>query len=134
MENCIFCKIIKKEIPAEIVYEDENFLAFLDIRPVSHGHILIIPKEHILWMQDASDDIISKIFLLTKKIMTAMQKGLPCDYVLESVAGNEVPHFHIHLIPRYFNDGLQEFPRIDYEDDVHQSKIKEKITGALARP
>jgi len=131
MENCIFCKIAKGEIPADKIYEDKDFLAFLDIRPVSHGHILIIPKEHIVWMQDVGDEMISKIFILTKKIMIAVRKGLSCDYVLESVAGNEVPHFHIHLIPRYFNDGLQEFPRINYEDDGHQKEIKEKIIRAL---
>ena len=62
--------------------------------------------------------------------MAAIKNGLKCDYVLESVAGNEVPHFHIHLIPRYFDDGLQEFPRIDYQDG-HQTEIKEKITRAL---
>jgi histidine triad (HIT) family protein len=134
MENCIFCKISKKEVPAEIVYENKDFLAFLDIRPVSHGHILLIPKEHIVWMQDVSDEMISKIFILTKKIMIATKKGLGCDYVLESVAGNEVPHFHIHLIPRYFNDGLQEFPRIDYKDSGHQTKIREKIIQGLALP
>jgi histidine triad (HIT) family protein len=131
MENCIFCKIAKGEISTEKIYEDKDFLAFLDIRPVSHGHILIIPKEHVIWMQDANDELISKIFILTKKIMAAMKKGLLCNYVLESVAGNEVPHFHIHLIPRYFNDGLQEFPRIEYDGDEHQKKIKEKIIGAL---
>jgi len=131
MENCIFCKIVKGEIPADKIYEDKDFLAFLDIRPVSHGHILIIPKEHIIWMQDVSDEMISKIFILTKKIMIAVRKGLPCDYVLESVAGNEVPHFHIHLIPRYFNDGLREFPRTDYKGSEHQTEIKEKIIRAL---
>jgi histidine triad (HIT) family protein len=131
MENCIFCKISKGEIPADKIYEDKEFLVFLDIKPVAHGHILIIPKEHIIWMQDANDEMISKIFILTKKIMAAMKKGLSCDYVLESVAGNEVPHFHIHLIPRYFNDGLQEFPRINYDSDTHQKEIVEKITKKL---
>ncbi len=134
MENCIFCKISKGEILPDKIYEDKNFLAFLDIKPVSHGHILIIPKEHIVWMQDANDETISKIFILTKKIMVAMKKGLKCDFVLESVAGNEVPHFHIHLIPRYLNDGLQEFPRIEYSSDEHQKEIKEKIIAELARP
>jgi len=131
MENCIFCKIAKGDIPADKIYEDKEFLVFLDIKPVSHGHILIIPKKHIVWMQEASDEIISKIFILTKKIMLAMKNGLPCDYVLESVAGNEVPHFHIHLIPRYLNDGLKEFPRIDYKNSEHQNEIKEKIIRAL---
>jgi histidine triad (HIT) family protein len=131
MENCIFCKIAKGDISADKIYEDKEFLVFLDIKPVSHGHILIIPKKHIVWMQEASDEIISKIFILTKKIMLAMKNGLPCDYVLESVAGNEVPHFHIHLIPRYLNDGLKEFPRIDYKNSEHQNEIKEKIIRAL---
>ena len=131
MENCIFCKISKGDVPADKIYEDKEFLVFLDIRPVSHGHILIIPKEHVVWMQEASDALISKIFVLTKKIMLAMKNGLPCDYVLESVAGNEVPHFHIHLIPRYFKDGLQEFPRTNYKDENHQNEIKEKIIRAL---
>jgi histidine triad (HIT) family protein len=81
-------------------------------------------------MQEANDETISKIFILTKKIMAAIKKGLACDYVLESVAGNEVPHFHIHLIPRYFNDGLQEFPRIEYSEE-RQTEIKEKIKGGL---
>jgi histidine triad (HIT) family protein len=128
--DCIFCKIAKGEIPCNKIYEDKDFLAFLDIKPVSHGHILIVPKKHIVWMQDVDDETISKIFILTKKIMAAIKNGLKCDYVLESVAGNEVPHFHIHLIPRYFDDGLQEFPRIDYQDG-HQTEIKEKITRAL---
>lgn len=132
MENCIFCKIIKGDIPAEKVYEDKDFLAFLDIRPVSHGHILIIPKEHIVWMQDVPDETISRIFTLTKKIMKGIKDGLPCDYVLLSVAGNEVPHFHIHLIPRYFNDGLKEFPRIDYKGSDHQTEIKEKIIRSIS--
>ncbi len=133
MEDCIFCKIAKKEILCDKIYEDTEFFAFLDIKPVSHGHILIIPKTHIVWMQNAPDETISKIFILTKKIMAAVKRGLNCDYVLESVAGNEIPHFHIHLIPRYFDDGLQEFPRLDYKN-TDQTKIKEKIIAVLARP
>ena len=128
--SCIFCKIGKGEILSQKIYEDADFLAFLDIKPVSYGHVLLIPKEHIVWMQDANDEMISKIFILTKKMMLAIKKGLGCDFVLESVAGNEVPHFHIHLIPRFLDDGLQEFPRIDYPDG-HQAEIKEKIIQAL---
>ncbi len=130
MNDCIFCKIGKGEIPCDKIYEDKDFLVFLDIKPVSHGHVLIIPKKHFVWMQDVDDETISKVFILTKKMMVAIKKGLECDFVLESVAGNEVPHFHIHLIPRFLDDGLQEFPRIDYPDGS-QAEIKEKITQAL---
>ena len=70
MDSCIFCKIIKKEIPGEKVYEDENFLAFLDAYPVSDGHVLIIPKKHVVWMQEAEDETISAIFKLAKKLIT----------------------------------------------------------------
>jgi histidine triad (HIT) family protein len=99
-KNCIFCKISAKEIPAEIIYEDEDFLAFLDVNPAYFGHTLLIPKEHYVWMQETPDQTIGRIFVLAKKIMLAIKKGLAADYVVLSVVGNEVPHFHIHLIPR----------------------------------
>ena len=129
-QNCIFCKIGKGEIPANKIYENEKFFVLLDIKPVSDGHILIIPKEHIVWMQDASDEIISKIFILTKKMMLALKKGLPCDYVQESVVGNEVPHFHIHLIPRHNRDNFKNFPTGVYKQGQEQ-EIIEKIIKAL---
>jgi len=130
MGNCIFCKIINKEIPCEKVYEDEKFLVFLDIKPVSDGHLLIIPKEHVVWMQDADDETISEIFKLTKKLMLALKNSLPCDYVQESVVGNEVPHFHIHLIPRHNGDNFRNFPTKEYDATKGRSVI-EKITRVL---
>ena len=130
MDNCIFCKIAKGEIPADKVYEDLDFLVFLDIHPVSDGHLLIIPKKHITWMQEASDETISNIFLLTKKMMLALKSVLPCDYVQESVVGNEVPHFHVHLIPRYNNDNFPNFPTREYKKSLTK-EIIEKITRAL---
>lgn len=133
MENCIFCKIIKKEIPCTKVYEDKNFLAFLDIKPVSDGHLLIVPKKHIVWMQDADDETISEIFKLTKKLMLAIKKSLNCDYVQVSVVGNEVPHFHIHLIPRYHGDVFHNFQTKEYKDKESDEAAK-KIIQALACP
>ncbi len=130
MEDCIFCKISKGEIPCNKIYENEDFLVFLDIKPVSDGHLLIIPKKHIIWMQDTDDETISKIFKLTKKMMLALKNGLNCDYVQESVVGNEIPHFHIHLIPRYNGDNFRNFPTKEYKEGEVQ-KIIEKITQAL---
>ena len=70
MENCIFCKIAKGEIPADKIYEDKDFLVFLDIKPVSDGHLLIIPKKHFVWMQDADDETIkagwAPVFMISK--------------------------------------------------------------------
>jgi histidine triad (HIT) family protein len=130
MENCIFCKIIKKEIPCEKVYEDETFLAFLDIEPVMDGHLLIIPKEHVVWMQDANDEIISGIFKLAKKLMRALKKSLNCDYVSVAVVGKDVPHFHVHLNPRLLNDNLPVWPTKKYKDG-EMSKVAKKIIEAF---
>jgi histidine triad (HIT) family protein len=129
-KNCIFCKIIKKEIPCNQVYEDKNFLVFLDIKPVNYGHLLIIPKKHVIWMQEADDKIIGSIYKLAKKMMLALKKSLKCDYVQLSVVGNEVPHFHIHLIPRYTEDNFKNFPTKEYikKEDL---KILNKIKNAL---
>ena len=130
MENCIFCKIAKGEIQADKIYEDEKFFVLLDIKPVSDGHILIIPKEHIVWMQDVDDKTISEIFILTKKMMLTLKKSLNCDYVQESVVGNEVPHFHIHLIPRHIGDNFRNFPTYEYKEG-RARKIIEKIIKVL---
>lgn len=128
--NCIFCKITKGEIPSNKIYENKNFLVFLDIKPVSLGHVLIVPKNHVVWMQEADDKMISDIFKLTKKMMLALKKGLNCDYVQVSVVGNEVPHFHIHLIPRYHSTVLKNFPTKKYKGDEAEI-VKKKIIKAI---
>lgn len=130
MQDCIFCKIINNKIPCEKTYEDKNFLSFMDIEPVSHGHILVIPKEHIVWMQDADDETIGNIFKLTKKLMSAIKKGTSCDYVQVAVSGKDIPHFHIHLIPRYLNDGLSNWPTKKYSKGK-MADIAKKIISAL---
>ena len=129
-EECIFCKIIKGEIPSKKVYEDKDIVAFLDINPVSDGHLMIIPKKHIVWMQDADNETIAQIFKLSKKIMLAMKKGLGCDYVQVSVVGKDIPHFHVHLIPRYLDDNLPQFPTKKHDAEVAKDVAK-KITKEL---
>ncbi|MFA6251343.1 MAG: HIT family protein [Candidatus Paceibacterota bacterium] len=129
-KNCIFCKIAKGSIPCNKVFENKNLLGFLDIKPVSMGHLLIIPKKHVVWMQDADDKTIASAFVLAKKMMLTLKKSLKCDYVQLSVVGNEVPHFHIHLIPRYAGDKFRNFPTIEYKNKEDE-KIKRKIISAL---
>lgn len=130
-KDCIFCKIIKKKIPCNLVYENKKFLVFLDIKPVNLGHLLIIPKKHIVWMQESDDKTISEIFKLAKKMMRALKKGLGCDYVVVSVVGNEVPHFHIHLIPKFLKDKSPQHPRIEYKNNSEIKKISSKIKNVL---
>ncbi|MFA5839008.1 MAG: HIT family protein [Candidatus Paceibacterota bacterium] len=129
-KDCIFCKIAKGEIPCDKIVENKSFLVFLDIKPVNHGHLLIIPKKHFIWMQEADDKTISDIFKLTKKMMLALKKSLECDYVQESVAGNEIPHFHIHLIPRYNGDNFRNFPTKEYKE-LEAKKVLKKIIQAI---
>lgn len=128
--SCIFCKIIKGEIPCDKVFENKNFLVFLDIKPVSFGHLLIIPKKHTVWMQDGDDKMIAEIFKIAKKMMLALKKSLKCDYIQLSVVGNEVPHFHIHLIPRYTNVKFPNFPTKKYKN-LESKKILQKIIKAI---
>lgn len=131
MENdTVFGKIIKGEIPATKVYEDEKCLAFMDINPVSKGHLLLIPKEHYIWMQDVPNELLSYLFLKTKELMSAIKKSLNCDYVQVSVVGKDIPHFHIHLIPRTLNDDLLGWPTFTYEDGV-MIDLAEKIKNNL---
>jgi len=129
-KDCIFCKIVNKEIPCHKIYEDKDFLALLDIKPVSDGHTLIIPKKHVVWMEEAEDETIKNIFLLTKKVMLAMKKSIGCDFVQVGVVGTEIPHFHIHLIPRYFDDNFKNFPTKEYKNGQQEELVK-KITQAL---
>lgn len=128
-EKNIFQKIIDGEIPATKVYEDDKFLAFLDIMPVFYGHTLLIPKDHYEWMQDAPDELISKIFIKTKELMKAIKKGLGCDFVQIGIVGDEVPHFHIHLIPRHH--GVKDAGRKKYENTEQMKEFAKKIKEAL---
>ena len=131
MENCIFCKVGKGEIPHNRVYEEEKFVAFLDIKPVAKGHTLIIPKEHVVWMQEADDETVGEIFKLTKKIMLAMKESLGCDYVQVGVVGKDVPHFHIHLVPRHYHDTLDKHLDAEKYKEGEEKEIIEKIISAL---
>jgi len=95
--NCIFCKIVAGEIPSHKVYEDDDFIAFLDIRPLSPGHSLIIPKEHYRWVWDVPNG--DEYFEATKKVAKALQKTFNTDFILSKIIGNEVPHAHIWVYP-----------------------------------
>ncbi|MFM2357331.1 MAG: hypothetical protein RJA61_68 [Candidatus Parcubacteria bacterium] len=96
-QSCIFCKIVAKEIPAHIVYEDNDFLAFLDINPQSPGHTQVVPKKHYRWVWDIPNA--GMYFEVAKKIALAQQKVFDTDWVLSKIIGDEVPHAHIWIFP-----------------------------------
>jgi histidine triad (HIT) family protein len=132
MDDCIFCKIIKGEIPSYKVYEDENVFAFLDIRPLNPGHTLVIPKKHFRWVWDI--DNIGEHYEAVKKIANAIKKAYGTDQVVSLIFGEEVEHAHTWLVPRFKNDGhgstidLKNVKKIS-EDEM--KKITEKIRGEI---
>ena len=95
----IFSKIISGEIPSFKIYEDDNFLAFLDINPNALGHTLCIPKKEIDQIFDLDDETLSELIIFSKKVANAIKKAVVCERVGMSVIGLEVPHVHVHLIP-----------------------------------
>jgi histidine triad (HIT) family protein len=97
--SSIFSKIIRREIPAYIVAEDEEHLAFLDINPVAMGHVLVIPKAEVDYIFDLDDAALSRLHLFAKKVALALKSAVPCRRVGVAVIGLEVPHAHIHLVP-----------------------------------
>ena len=125
-QNCIFCKIVNKEITAHIVYEDPDFLAFLDINPQSVGHTQVIPKKHYRWVwdlptgrQDASN--IGEYFEVVRKIAKAQQKAFDTEWILSKIVGDEVEHAHIWIYPNRNITG----DKIDFAGNLE--KIKKEI-------
>lgn len=110
MEDCLFCKIIAGTVPAEKVYEDKNFIAFLDIKPVNLGHTLLVPKEHSRNIFDTSDELLSMAGPLLKKLSHAVKEATKADGITigwnnEPAGGQLIFHTHIHVMPRFSNDG-----------------------------
>lgn len=110
-ENCIFCKLAGGEIPTATLYEDEDFRVILDANPAAKGHALIIPKEHYANLYELDDELAGKVLVLAKKMITKLTDILGCDgyNIVQNngeVAGQTVFHFHMHLIPRFKDDGV----------------------------
>lgn len=120
MDDCIFCKIIKGEIPCQKVYEDANFLAFLDINPVSVGHTLLIPKKHYRWVYDVPN--FGEYWQVAQKLaINIKNSALNPEFISFITMGNEIPHAHIHIIPRNSDDTvgpvLQAIPHLKLSDE-----------------
>lgn len=103
---CIFCKIVNKEIPSHVLYEDEKVIAFLDITQVTKGHTLVIPKKHCETLFDCDDETFVHVMKIAKQmgyhLLTKLEaKGMNMLSNAYEIAGQSVPHFHVHLIPRY---------------------------------
>jgi histidine triad (HIT) family protein len=133
---CIFCKIIKKEIPCYKIYEDSEVLAILDIAPVNYGHTLVIFKKHFMNLEDIPEEELCKMIKVVKKIGKAIIKGLKVkgyNVIINNnpVAGQVISHIHFHIIPRMEEDGLSLWPQGKYEKGEAEEIIKriKKMSG-----
>lgn len=97
--SSVFTKIINREIPANIIAEDDRYLAFLDISPLVNGHVLVVPKTEIDYIFDMDDEALAGLHLFSKKVAAAIKQAIPCKRVGVAVVGLEVPHVHVHLVP-----------------------------------
>lgn len=109
--ECVFCKIVKKEIPAKIVYEDDVCIAFLDINPLFLAHTLVIPKKHVKSIFDIEEKDLEHVLKIAKKISLKIKEKLGVEgvnifHASEEAAGQTIPHFHLHIVPRKKGDGL----------------------------
>ncbi len=131
MEKCIFCEIVNKKIPAMTVYEDDRFVAFLDISPLNPGHTLIIPKDHVRWSFEVED--FGDYCEVAKSVANAAISELEAFTVNILTIGfgeGMVPHAHIHIVPRFENDGLPSLPILDNRKEIPKEEM-EKIAAKI---
>lgn len=128
-ENCVFCKILKGEIEASVVYDDDHVVAFMDIGPINPGHVLVIPRVHAPHLNDLDDETLGHMAKVAGKIAKAIRKsdvrseGMNLLLADDAVAGQEVWHVHLHVIPRFKDDGfgLKHDPEKNFQ---HPSRAK----------
>ena len=130
--SCIFCKIVRKQAPASYVYEDENVIAFLDIRPLNEGHTLVIPKEHYETIFEIPEQLIAHLHGIAKRVALAVKKATKADGISiiqqnGKAAGQEILHLHVHVIPRYEGQTLHRFEDMPKADREKLNQVAAKI-------
>ena len=135
-ESCIFCKIVKKQTPSSIVYEDESVLVFADIRPLNMGHTLIIPKAHCVDIFDIPQELLSQIHKVSKQIAFAVKKATNADGISiiqqnGKAAGQDIFHIHVHVIPRFEGQKLRSFNELKEVDRASLDEMAKKIKHHL---
>jgi histidine triad (HIT) family protein len=135
--DCLFCSIAKKETDAAIVFEDENFIAFLDHKPLFKGHTLLVPKNHVELFTDLGESMILPFFMIAQNLNLAIVAAMNaegCFLAMNNKVSQSVPHLHLHVVPRKKGDGLKGFfwPRKKYRDADEIRETMEKIRRELS--
>ncbi len=138
MADCLFCRIVSGELPATIVYEDDNSVAFLDHRPLFHGHTLLVPREHVEILGELPTKIVGPYFEAAQLLSRVIESAMEAEgtfVAMNNRVSQSVPHLHVHVVPRRKKDGLKGFfwPRTKYKGDEEMEEVKKKITNALKK-
>ena len=136
MTSCAFCEIIAGQLPADVILDEPEALAFLDRRPVFPGHTLLVPRRHVGSLDDLPADLVGPLFDAARRLRRAVRVAVEADGSVVAVNNHisqSVPHLHVHILPRRRRDGLRGFfwPRLGYEDEVHRLRTAEAIKAAL---
>lgn len=139
MDGCTFCSIVGGELPAHVVLDDDAVVAFLDIRPLFPGHVLVVPRAHVAALPDLPADQVGPLFERVQRLSVAVRDatGAQGTFVaVNNVVSQSVPHLHVHVVPRTKGDGLKGFfwPRHPYRDGDHAAEVAAAIAARLTAP
>ena len=134
--NCIFCKLVAKQAPASVVYEDEAVMSFLDIRPLNLGHTQVIPKAHFVDIFDIPVELISRVNAVAKHVAPAIKKAAGADGISiiqqnGKAAGQDIFHFHVHVVPRFEGQKLPRFNELQLVERPKLNDMSKKIRQHL---
>jgi len=134
--ECLFCGIVAGDVPATVVLDDEHVVAFLDVRPVFKGHVLVVPRPHHVTLPDLPVALAGPLLVAAQRVARAVVDGLGAQgsfVAVNNVVSQSVPHLHVHVVPRTKGDGLRGFfwPRQKYDDDAEREAFGARIRDAL---
>ena len=135
-DNCLFCRIVSGEVPATVIYEDDVSFAFLDHRPLFHGHTLLVPREHVETLGELPTAQVEPYFKAAQLLARAVESGLDAEgtfVAMNNRVSQSVPHLHVHVVPRRRKDGLKGFfwPRTKYKSEDEMKVVQSKIAAAI---
>ena len=137
-EKCLFCRIVSGELPATIVYEDDDAVAFLDHRPLFPGHTLLVPRQHVETLGELDTKLVGPYFEAAQLLARVVESAMDAEgtfVAMNNRVSQSVPHLHVHVVPRRRKDGLKGFfwPRTKYKSDEEMEEVKKKIVTALKK-
>jgi histidine triad (HIT) family protein len=137
-ENCLFCRIVSGELPAVVVFEDKDTLAFLDHRPLFPGHTLLVPREHHETLAELPPEQVGPLFKNAQTLARAVESAMEAEgtfVAMNNRVSQSVPHLHVHIVPRRRKDGLKGFfwPRTKYKTSEEMELVQQKIGAALKK-